>query len=76
MQVIQVSTQPGDQSGSGVLKGTIDSLPKPDERFKLAVIKMSCYSLKLYFKVPMPISCSTVAGAMDVTSQLKENIKI
>ena len=26
----------GDQSGSGVLKGTIDSLPKPDERFKLS----------------------------------------
>ena len=24
---------PGDQSGSGVLKGMIDKLPKPDERF-------------------------------------------
>ena len=25
--------RPGDQSGSGVLKGMIDLLPKPDERF-------------------------------------------
>ena len=32
-QASQVSAQPGDQSGSGVLKGTIYRLPKPDERF-------------------------------------------
>ena len=32
-QASQVSAWLGDQSGSGVLKGTIDLLPKPDERF-------------------------------------------
>ena len=32
-QASQVSTRIGDQSGSGILKGTIDSLLKPDERF-------------------------------------------
>ena len=32
-QASQVSKWLGDQSGSGVLKGMIDKLPKPDERF-------------------------------------------
>ena len=36
-QASQVSTRPGDQSGSGVLRGTIDKLPKPDERFANAM---------------------------------------
>ena len=46
------------------------------ERFNLAVIKMPCWSLKLYFKVKMLIDCTTVAGATAVTSQLKENLEI
>ena len=33
MQASQVSAQPGDQSRSGILRGTIDKLPKSDERF-------------------------------------------
>ena len=32
-QASQVSSCPGDQSGSGILKGMINSLPKPDEKF-------------------------------------------
>ena len=32
-QASQVSAWPGDQSRSGILKGMIDKLPKPDERF-------------------------------------------
>ena len=31
-QANQVSTRPGDQPRSSVLKGMIDKLPKPDER--------------------------------------------
>ena len=31
-QEIQVIIWPRDQSGSGILKGVIDSLPNPDER--------------------------------------------
>ena len=54
----------------------IDLLPKPGKRFDLAVIKIPCLSLKLYFKVQMPIACTTAAGAMAVTSQFKENLKI
>ena len=37
MQESQVSLWPGDQSGSGVLKGTIKKLLKPDERFANAM---------------------------------------
>ena len=32
-QASQVSTWPGDQSGSGILKAMIGKLPKPDDRF-------------------------------------------
>ena len=32
-----MSAWPGDQSGSGVLRGTIDKLPKPDERLTNAM---------------------------------------
>ena len=34
-QVNQVSVQLGDQSGSGILRGTIDKLLKQDERCNL-----------------------------------------
>ena len=36
-QASQVSARPGDQSGSGVLRGTIAKLPKPDERLTNAM---------------------------------------
>ena len=36
-QASQMSTWLGDQSGSGVLRGMIDKLPKPDERFANAM---------------------------------------
>ena len=36
-QASQVNAQPGDQSRSGILKGMIDKLPKPDERLTNAM---------------------------------------
>ena len=36
-QAGQVSARPGDQSGSGVLRGTIDKFPKLDERLTNAM---------------------------------------
>ena len=37
MQASQVSVQLGDQSRPGILKGMIDKLLKPDERFANAI---------------------------------------
>ena len=36
-QASQVSTQLDDQSRSGILRGTVEKLPKPDERFANAM---------------------------------------
>ena len=33
IQASQVSAQLGDQSGSGILKGMIEKLPKSDDKF-------------------------------------------
>ena len=38
MQATQVSTGLGVQSRLGILKGTIDKLPKPDERLYFNVL--------------------------------------
>ena len=38
MQTSQVSALPADKSGSGVLKGTLNLLPKPDKRLSFYVI--------------------------------------
>ena len=37
-QASQVSTEPGDQPRVGVLKGTINLLPKPDERLSFYIL--------------------------------------
>ena len=46
------------------------------DSINLAVIRMPFWSLKLYFKVQIPIAHTTVAGAMAITSQLKQNLNI
>ena len=48
-----MSAWPGDQSGSGKLKGTITYLPKPDERlpyYTLSAERLEKYKLKEIIK--------------------------
>ena len=75
-QASQVSMQPGDWSRLGILKGMIDSLPKPGERFNELSCKQNALlkSILVYLKLQMPIACTTVAGATAVARQFRKNL--